>query len=745
MARIFLGVAWPYANGPFHIGHLAGAYLPADIFARYHRLAGDEVLMVSGSDMHGTPILVAAEKEGTTPDVVAERNHAINSEAFRRLGVSFDLFTSTRTPNHERVVQEVFLALLRDGHVERRTESSPYCPKHARFLPDRYLIGTCPNCGSESARGDECDRCGKVLQAKELLHPRCVLCNTPAEFRNSEHFFLRLDGLSVELDKFLADKSYWRPNVRTFTERFREGGLRPTPITRDLTWGVPIPLDGYESKRFYVWFEAVIGYLSASKEWATRHGTPDAWHRFWDLTADVRSYYFIGKDNIFHHTVFWPAMLLGVGGLKLPYDVPANEWMVIGGGKLSKSRPSGEDVSILALLQKNSPEAIRFYAALLAPQHHDTEFSPEEFRQVTEQILANQWGNLVQRLLVLARERCDGRVPPRPDGWELATSPWGARTIAAHAAIGAEYEKVHLKEALELALVEVRDANRRVHEAAPWAAAEPERNRALYEGLAFVKAAAIWLAPVLPASADAVFRMLGYPSGPTAGAWTTALEPPPPGQKLGEIQPLYPREAPPRPPPGPTPATSGTLDLRAGTIREVTPVADADKLYHVTVDVGPLGTRHVVAGLRPFFSEAELVGRSVVLLANLAPRKIRGQASEGMLLAADAGGAVELLRPPEGAAPGDGGSGSTVAPTITYDQFQLHPMRVGRSLGAVEGGGSRISLGDSEIQVPGTWGAGESFVIEQAPDATAPARVVTFGDQRPLRVGEKAAPGATIR
>ncbi|MCI4322883.1 MAG: methionine--tRNA ligase [Thermoplasmata archaeon] len=745
MARIFLGVAWPYANGPFHIGHLAGAYLPADIFARYHRLVGDEVLMVSGSDMHGTPILVAAEKEGTTPDVVAERNHALNSASFRRLGISFDLFTSTRTPIHERVVQELFLALLRDGHVERRTESSPYCPKHARFLPDRYLIGTCPNCGSESARGDECDRCGKVLQAKELLQPRCVLCNTPAEFRNSEHFFLRLDGLSVELDKFLADKSYWRPNVRTFTERFREGGLRPTPITRDLTWGVPIPLDGYDSKRFYVWFEAVIGYLSASQEWAVRLGTPDAWHRFWDAKEAVRSYYFIGKDNIFHHTVFWPAMLLGVGGLRLPYDVPANEWMVIGGGKMSKSRPTTEDVSFPALLEKHPPEAIRFYAALLAPQNHDTEFSSDELRQVTDQVLANQWGNLVQRLLVLARDRCDGRVPPRPDGWELASSPWGARTIAAHAAIGAEYEKVHLKEALELALIEVRDANRRVHEAAPWAAAEPERNRALYEGLAFVKTAAVWMAPVLPASADSVFRMLGYPTGPTPGAWATALEPAPPGQKLGEIQPLYPRDAPTQPPASSTPAPGGALDLRAGAIREVTPVADADKLYHVTVDVGPLGSRHVVAGLRPYFAESELVGRSVVLLANLAPRKIRGQSSEGMLLAADAGDKVELLQPPDGAAPGDGSGAREVAPVITYDQFSARPMCVGESLGPTAGGRSRISLGDVAVEVDGEWAVGTRLVIERGADATAPARVVTLADRRPLRVGDGAAPGARIR
>ncbi len=336
MARILIGVAWPYANGPFHLGHLAGAYLPGDIFARFHRLRGDEVLLVSGSDMHGTPILVAAEKEGTTPAAVADRYHEINRAAFERLGFTFDCYTTTHTVVHEKTVQEVFLTLLEHGFVARRTEESPYCPNHRRFLPDRYLVGTCPHCSFESARGDECDRCGRPLEARELGNPRCLLCNTAAEFRATEHFYLLLDKLQPQLSEYVGRQDHWRGGTRRVATNFLQEGLHPTPITRDLDWGVPIPLEGFATKRFYVWFEALIGYLSASKEWAIRAGRPDAWRRYWAEGEVVRPYYFIGKDNKFHHTILWPGILLGVGGLALPYDVPANECC----SSMGRRRPS---------------------------------------------------------------------------------------------------------------------------------------------------------------------------------------------------------------------------------------------------------------------------------------------------------------------------------------------------------------------------------------------------------------------
>jgi methionyl-tRNA synthetase len=752
--RILIAVAWPYANGPFHLGHVAGCYLPADIFARFQRLRGREVLMVSGSDMHGTPVLVAAEKQGVTTEALASRIDALDRETFRALGISYDVYTSTHTPLHERTVHEVFLTLLRNGYIDRRTEEYPYCPKHARFLPDRYVTGECPHCGNPSARGDECDNCGRVLEAKELKRPSCSLCGTPAEFRPSEHFYLRIDRLSEPLEHFLSDKAYWRPNVLAFTQNFRAGGLHPTPITRDLEWGVPIPLDGYAGKCFYVWFEAVIGYLSASREWALRRGTPEAWHRFWDPSEPVRAYYFVGKDNIYHHTIFWPAMLLGAGGLTLPYDVPANEWLVLGGGKLSKSRSPEEDVSIPAMLERYPADVIRFYAALLAPQNHDTEFQWEEFRQVTETVLSNQWGNLVQRLLVFLRDREGGVIPQPPPEWSPERSPVGERLRATHAAVTRELDAVHLKEALELILAEVRETNKRFHDAKPWQADPGSRRIALYETAWVVQCAAAWLLPYLPTSSAGVFRMMGYEAPPRA--WDEAPNPPPVGQRLREVRPLFPRpespagsgrpETRPRaetPPEGGDPAP---LEIRVARIVNVEPHPSADRLYRLEVDVGPLGTRTIVAGLRAHFTPDQLRGARILLLANLEPRTIRSVTSHGMLLAADAGSRVVLLRPPEDARPGDAVTGiDAPSPTVSIDVLESTPLRVGEVMGPAENERSRVSLGDREVVVPGRWPEGERIVLRVRAKDGSVLDVLRFGPGRAATADRETPAGAKVR
>ncbi len=765
-------MAWPYANGPFHIGHLAGAYLPADIFARFHRLRGNAVLMVSGSDMHGTPVLVTAEREGSTAETVARRYDGINRAALGRLGISYDLFTSTHTPVHERTVQELFLRLLRDGYIDRRTEAHPYCPKHARFLPDRYLKGTCPNCGFEEARGDECDRCGHVLSAAELHHPVCALCGTPAEFRPSEHFYLRLDTLSDRLAIYLADKGYWRPNVRTFTQNFRAAGLRPTAVTRDLEWGVPIPLDGYPSKRFYVWFEAVIGYLSASREWAIRNGDPEAWHRFWDPSADLQSYYFVGKDNIYHHTVFWPAMLLALGDLAPPYDVPANEWLLLGGAKVSKSRDPDGSLFVPSLLERYPPDLLRFYAAYLAPQHHDTEFGWEEFHQVTDQVLANQWGNLVQRLLVFARDRLGGRIPDPPPGGDPAAGPLAARLRAVHGRIGSELERVHLKEALDLIFTEIREGNRRFHEARPWAGTPEEARRAVYEGLWLVRCAAFWLLPYLPESSARIFRMLGEPEPPGPGTWDAAPDPPRSGTPLGSIEPLFPRTGGPRPaapggsaataatapdpaaPPAPAGAPpSGTgpdapLEIRAGRVLRVEPHPSADRLYLLEVDLGEERPRSIVAGLRPFLPAAAIQGAEVLILANLAPRTIRSFVSHGMLLAADRDGSVALLHPPPGTPPGAAIEGiAAPARTISIADLERTPLVIGRVLATHADGTSTVDLGERRVTVAGLWTAGENVLVRSGGTRTAAdaARVLSFGPGRAARADAAVTPGARVR
>jgi methionyl-tRNA synthetase len=750
--RVFVGVSWPYANGPFHLGQLASTYLPADLFARFHRLLGDEVLMVSGSDMHGTPILVAAEKAGVTPVELSEKNHELNRAAFERLGITFDLFTTTRTAEHERTAQEVFLALLERGFIVRRTTEQPYCPKHRRFLADRYLVGTCPHCGSTGARGDECDRCGRPLEAKELLDPRCALCGTPARFEPTEHFFLELDRLQPRIAEFLASREGWRPGTMRVAENFLAEGLHPTPITRDLDWGVPIPLEGYDAKRFYVWFEAVTGYVSASREWAIRTGHPDAWRRFWDETEPARHYYFVGKDNKFQHTIVWPGMLLGVGGLHVPDDVPANEWMLIGGGKISKSRSTEEEAFHPSLLARLPPDVIRFYAALLAPENHDTELDWDEVEKLREEVLANQLGNLVQRTLVLARDRGGGRIPSPPDAPGSAGPPATRDEIAhAHEAITELYRGVRLKAALDRTLEEVRSANRRFHEARPWQATPAERERAVYDSIWRIQAISVWLHPVLPFAAAEIDRMLGYAGPLPAGGWARALEPPPPGQVLGEIRPLFPKAT--KGPaaeerPGPSEGSSGPVPLgaRAAVVRAASDHPAAEKLLVLELDVGEASSRTVVAGLRPHYPPASLVGRSIVYLANLEPRTIRKMTSQGMLLAAEGADRPVPLTVPDRIAPGtyvDGrGPGDR---TISHAEFTSVPLVVGRVTGQSPPGGSRVDLGDRSVAVDGSWKAGELVVVRLDAPGSERGVVLAFGPGRPVTTSGPVPPGAKIR
>jgi methionyl-tRNA synthetase len=748
--RILVCVAWPYANGPFHIGHLAGAYLPADIFARFHRLRGDEVLMVSGSDMHGTPILVRAEKEGTTPAAVAERYHEVNRDSFQRLGFTFDCYTTTRTVVHEKTVQEVFLTLLEHGLVARRTEEGPYCPQHRRFLPDRYLVGTCPNCGFESARGDECDQCGRPLEPRQLGDPRCLLCNTGAEFRASEHFYLLLDKLQPQLAEYIGRATHWRAGTRRVAENFLAEGLHATPITRDLDWGVPIPLEGYDSKRFYVWFDALIGYLSASKEWAIRAGRPDAWRRYWSEGEVVRQYYFIGKDNKFHHTILWPGIVLGLGGLNLPYDVPANEWLLIGGKKASKSRATGTDAFIPALLEHYSPDVIRFYGALLAPQNHDTELDWNEFHQLRDEVLANQYGNLVQRTLVLTRDRYAGKVPRPPEGWSPDDPDGvGVRLRAAHAEITAEFEAVRLKEALDRTLEEVREANRRFHEARPWQLKDPDRARVAYEMIWTIRALATWLSPVLPFSSTETFRMLGFAEGPSPGDWDRALAPVPAEQALGDVRPLFPKsvaEAPVAAPALAADTGAPPLAVRAGVIVRAQPHPSADRLLALEVDAGEAAPRSIVAGIRGHYGIDTLVGRRIVFLSNLAPRTIRGVPSQGMILAAESGGRPILLEPPEEARPGEFVDGRSSADrTITHEEFSSYSLLVGRVADGGDVRASTVDLGGVSCQIPGLWSGGTLLVVARRPSDASEGSVFTFGPGRAVRPSEPTPPGATVK
>jgi methionyl-tRNA synthetase len=537
--RILVAVAWPYADGPLHLGHVAGAYLPADIFARYHRLKGNQVLMVSGSDQHGTPITIKAEQEGKEPGELTAHYHQGFLDSWRRLGISFDLFTTTGTENHAQVTQDIFLRLLEKGYIYKAAVSQPYCPQCQRYLPDRYIEGTCPYCGSPGARGDQCDDCGQPINPAELVDPRCRLCGATPRFQESEHFFLKLSDFQRQLEDWVQKQSQeagWRPNVFNLTQRYLKEGLRDRAITRDIDWGVAVPVKGYESKRIYVWFEAVIGYLSASKEWAQKSGDKDGWRPFWE-GGKAKSYYFIGKDNIPFHTIIWPAMLMGYGGLNLPYDVPSNEFLTIEGRKLSTSRNWA--VWLPDYLSRYEPDPLRYLLSINMPESGDTDFSWREFFRRNNDELVATYGNLVNRVLTFVYRNFDGCVPEpgELDEPSQAIIDKARETIDT---VGGLIARCHFKQAIMMAMTIAQETNRYLDEKAPWKMIKEDRQAAatsLYVALNVISQLKTMLYPFLPFSSQKLHQYLGFGGRVEDCGWEP--QPPEPGQKLLEPKPLF--------------------------------------------------------------------------------------------------------------------------------------------------------------------------------------------------------------
>jgi len=533
--RIFIGVAWPYANGPLHLGHIAGAYLPADIFARYHRLKGNKVLMVSGSDQHGAPITIRAEQESTTPQEVVDKYHQQFVDCWKKLGISFNLFTTTGTPNHTHVTHDIFLTLLNRGYIYKDKMLQAYCPKCRRFLPDRYLEGTCPNCGFTKARGDECDECSKPLNPSDLKDLHCYICSTPPLFESSEHFFLRLSSFQDKLAAWIKEQNHWRRNVLSTTWKFLDEGLKDRAVTRDLDWGVIVPQSGFDRKRIYVWFEAVIGYLSASKEWANLHGDDTAWQSFWQ--DDAKSFYFIGKDNIFFHTLIWPAMLMGYGSLNLPYDVPANEFLTIEGKKLSTSR--GWAIWLHDYLERYEPDPLRYALAVNMPDSGDSDFSWREFLRRNNNELVATYGNLAHRVLTFAYRNFDGAVPAPGELDERSQGLLHGAEVTLDGVDKLLYRcefKGAVKEAMSLA----QQANRYLDEQAPWKTIKTEREtsaKSVYTVLSVLAALKTVFYPFLPFSSEKLHSFLGFDGSVKEAGWKVQFLPP--GQKLRQPKPLF--------------------------------------------------------------------------------------------------------------------------------------------------------------------------------------------------------------
>ncbi|MCS6859409.1 MAG: methionine--tRNA ligase [Abditibacteriales bacterium] len=668
--KIFIGVAWPYVNGDLHLGHIAGCYLPSDIFARFHRLRGNEVLMVSGSDQHGTPIAVKAEQEGKSPAEIADFYHERFLKTWAQLGISFDLYTRTGTENHARVTHAIFLNLLQKGYIQRATMASPYCPACQRFLPDRFVRGTCPRCHSPDARGDQCDRCQSLLDPTDLMDWRCGLCGSKPMLRQTEHFFLQLHQFNERLKEWVlrqSEPAHWRAFVRNETLGTLQEGLRPRAITRDLTWGVSIPIEGFEDKRIYVWFEAVIGYLSAAIEWAQRSGDAERWQHWW-CDPNTKSYYFIGKDNIPFHTLIWPAMLMGINDapaplyaspLNLPYDVPANQHLTIEQQKFSKRRNWA--IYVPDFLSRYDPDPLRYFLSVNMPETADTDFSWSEFVRRNNTELVGTYGNAVNRTLSLVSQNFQGRVPP-PSVWGELDHQILAKIDEARAAAENALAACRFREGLRAAMGLAQELNVYLDYKAPWQQAKTDREgcaTTLYTALQVIANLRVLFAPFLPFSSQRLGDLLGLPPL-QSGDWRHITLPV--GQQLQKPEILFKKldedivekelarlgalttqattqkeeERVSEPiPAAPTIKYDDfvKLDLRTAKVLSVDKVAGADRLYTLIIDLGS-ERRQIVAGVAQQFPPEDLLGKTIVVVANLEPRKVRGVESNGMLLAA---------------------------------------------------------------------------------------------------------------
>ena len=728
--HVLVCVAWPYANGPLHLGHVAGCYLPPDIYARFERACGNKVLMVSGSDEHGTPITVTAEQDGVSPQDVVDKYHAINTKALLDLGCTWmpnvdlkgidyggSLFNRTSDSRHKEKVQENFRLLYNAGFFEKRTMQQ-YYEVHpdggGRFLPDRYIEGTCPACGADGARGDQCDACGATYESSELKNPVSKMNpELNVEIRDTEHLFYRLDLFQKALEQHAENNhNVWKPNVRAMTKQWLDMGLRPRAVTRDLEWGINVPLEGsdWDGKCIYVWFEAVQGYLTCSQIWSEMHGDGSNWEQWWleNDESEQRHYYFLGKDNVPFHTVIWPAILMGLnharkgktaeepielpnsGDLRLEDNVPAMEYLMLAGGQFSKSRKHA--IWVPSFLERFDPDTLRYYLSINMPESHDTDFTWNEFVDRINNELIATYGNFANRVLSLS-----ARLPDTPGGEHLPSfdnltfyEELCTTLDDLHQSMTDSLQRHRYKEALRTAMTAAQHGNQLLQSSMPWkhlksdvdADGRVEALSSLAMGWRICRYLAIVTQPFLPFSAHKLWDMLGIENELEEMHWNDAIDwsvsIQTPSQ---EYEPLFKRldveeivreeqslveedtdsqnithavkggkkekknmekEA----PEGIEYLDFDTfmkVELRVGRILSVEDHPNADRLYVVHLDDGSESGRTICAGIKAYYSAEDLVNKSVVFVANLKPRPLRGVVSEGMMLAADDGNDVVKL------------------------------------------------------------------------------------------------------
>jgi methionyl-tRNA synthetase len=661
--KILVTSALPYANGPLHLGHLAGAYIPADIYVRYQRMKGHDVLFICGTDEHGVPITLTAEKEGVEPGEIVDRYHENIRDSFERLGMSFDNFSGTARPIHHKTSQEIFLKLHEKGFIEQREVTQLECPKCERALPDRFVEGLCPSCGADGARGDQCDTCGKWLEPSALIEPRCKICGTPPVVATTDHWFFKLKAMQPQLEEWIAQHPGWKDNVRNFCKGWFETGLEDRPITRDIAWGVPVPLPEAEGKVLYVWFDAPIGYISSTKEWAENQGNPDRWKDYW-LDPETEMVHFIGKDNIVFHAIVFPATLMAHGDYVLASEIPANEFLNLEGRQLSTSRNWA--VWVPDYLEMFPPDPLRYAIARNAPETRDTDFTWKDFQAKNNDELADILGNLINRSLTFAGRFFDGKVPA------LGALGDADRRILrvieeAGSRVGACLERFAVRDALRELIASAKEGNRYFDEKQPWATRKTDLadcGTTLHLSLQLVRVLAAMMQPFLPFSAEKTWRMLGLEGDVSTASWDDiGCERLTSGHPIGELEILFSKiedsvieeqieklrtasagagtgeET-----PSETKVSSeisiddlGAVEIKVGRIQSAEAVEGKPEVMVLTVDLGS-GPARVVARIDKPFSPGELAGQQIVVAANIRAG-VQGLPSEGLAL---------TIRGPEG-------------------------------------------------------------------------------------------------
>jgi len=657
--KILVTAALPYANGPIHLGHLAGAYLPADIYVRYQRLKGRDVIYICGSDEHGVPITITAEKEGITPQQVVDKYHYMNKESFEKFGMSFDNYSRTSLPLHHQTAQEFFLELYKKGILKEKTTKQLYCENDKMFLADRYVEGICPVCGSPGARGDQCEKCGSWLEQTDLIEPKCKICGSTPIIKDTSHWYLPLGDFQKRLEEWISTKTHWKENVKQYVQSWFREGLQDRAVTRDLHWGVKVPIEGVQGKVIYVWFDALLGYISSTKEWAQKIGQPEKWREYWQ-NPETRLIHFIGKDNIVFHCIVFPAMLMAWNDGRddkfiLPDNVPANEFLNLEGKKLSTSRNYA--VWLNEYLEKFEPDPLRYALASILPETKDTDFSWREFQARNNNELADIFGNFVNRTLTFAKKYFENKVPEifeieNIDNEMISKLKEYADKIAEN------YENFKIRDGVFETMNLARHANKYFNDTEPWRTIKENPKRAsttINICLQTVRALAILFEPVLPFSARKIWKMLNLNDDIVKSGWDSAYQLSlKPGHQLGEPEILFRKiedseieeeikklkiasgeitEEKIEFKPQITIEEFQKIDIRVADVVECERVKNSEKLLKLKVKIGN-EERQIVAGIGKHYSPEELVGKKVIVVANLKPAKLMGIESQGMLLAA---------------------------------------------------------------------------------------------------------------